>query len=112
VLAGISYNRETYATPLASGDKTRQSAEVYWGNDFAWKLNGTTSLKQGFRMFNNLSNTGEYRMNFDLGTETKLRKWLSWQVTFSDRYLTNPSPGRKTNDLLITSGVRLTFAQY
>ncbi len=111
VLGGASYNREMYGVPLTTGQTRRSSGEAYWGDDFAWKLNGITSLKQAFRTFNNLSNTGEYRMNFDLGTETKLRKWLSWQISFSDRYVTNPAPDRKTNDLLITSGIRFTFAQ-
>jgi len=43
--------------------------------------------------------------------QDKVARWLSWQITASDRYLTNPAPGRKTNDLLISSGVRVTFSQ-
>jgi len=62
-------------------------------------------------MFDNLNNGGEYRMNFDLGTATTLRKWLSWQVTASDRYLSNPVFGRRTNDLLLTTGFRVSFAR-
>lgn len=114
IVGGGSYDRDEYNTPY---DKTkpdqftRDSGEAYWGDDFDYKLVQRSALKQSFRMFNNLTNTGEYRVNFDLGTETRIMKWLSWHVTASDRYLTNPSPGRKTNDLLVSSGIRLSFAR-
>jgi hypothetical protein len=32
-------------------------------------------------------------------------------LTISDRYLSNPLPGKKTNDILLTTGLRLTFAK-
>ena len=62
-------------------------------------------------MFNDMSNSGSYRVNFDLGTSTKLSRWLSWNVTLSDRYLNRPAPGRKTNDLLYTTGLGISFAR-
>jgi hypothetical protein len=34
---------------------------------------------------------------------------LSWQTSFNDYYLSNPAPGKKTNDLLLSTGLRLTF---
>jgi hypothetical protein len=117
LLGGIAYNREKFGTPIqpaisgASPVFNRNSAEVFWGDDFSYKLTGVTSLTQGFRMFNNLSDTGQYRVNFDLGFATKIRKWISWQITASDRYLTNPAQGRKTNDMLLSTGIRATFAK-
>ena len=62
-------------------------------------------------MFPNLSDSGQYRMNFDIGASTAIAKWLGWQVTFSDRYISNPVKGTKNNDTLFTTGVRLTFGQ-
>lgn len=116
-VAGADYQRENYSVPLTPKEpggpirSTRDSGEFYAGDDFAHRVTKITALKQSYRMFSNLTNAGEYRMNFDLGLDTKLRKWLSWQITFSDRYLTNPAPGRKTNDLLLTTGFRISFAQ-
>lgn len=106
LLGGADYSREKFSTPL-----TRNSAEAYWGNNLIQRFSKSTTLNQSFRMFNNLSNTGEYRMNFDLGTATVLRKWLSWQLTVSDRYLSDPAPGRRKNDVLFTTGLRFTFAR-
>ena len=115
VVGGGSWNRESYATQIRVDNGVpkfdRSSGEIYWGDDYLWKMNTISSLKQSFRMFNNLANPGEYRANFDLGIEARMWKALSWQITFSDRYITNPAPGRKTNDLLISSGIRYTFSR-
>ena len=75
------------------------------------KLSGATSLVQSFRMFNDLTNTGSYRVNCDIGASTRLSKWLTWNVSLSDRYLNRPAPGRKTNDFLYTTGIGITFAR-
>jgi putative salt-induced outer membrane protein YdiY len=106
LLGGGAYNYSRFNTPL-----TRKNAEAYWGDDFQLKLFSGTSLFQTFRMFNNLSERGEYRVNFDIGATTKIAKWLTWNVVFSDRYLSNPAPGRKTNDLLYSTGLGITFAR-
>lgn len=106
VLGGIDYDREIFGNNL-----TRSSAEAYWGNTLTYKVSGTTSLTQSFRMFDNLSQSGQYRFNFDLGTATTLKKWLTWQVTASDRFLSNPDIGRQRNDLLLTTGLRVNFAR-
>lgn len=106
VLAGADYDRDSY-----SDNTRRSSAEGFGGDDLTYKVSGITALTQSARFFENLSDTGEYRLNFDLGTVTTLRKWLNWQVTASDRFLSNPPPGRQRNDLLLTTGLRVTFAR-
>ncbi len=106
ILGGADYNRSSFNTPL-----TRTSAEAFWGDEYLLKLSGTTTLTQSFRMFNNLSDTGNYRVNADLGATTKLSRWLTWTVALSDRYLSNPVPGRKTNDWLYTTGIGMTFGR-
>ncbi len=111
LVGGAAYNREKFSPPSPGSALTRNSAEAYWGENWSYKLNDATSLVQGFRMFNNLSDTGEYRMNFDLGANTRLLRWLTWNLNFSDRYLSNPVPGRKMNDILYTTGIGITFAR-
>jgi len=83
VLGGADFNRSSFSTPL-----TRNEAEAYWGDEYTLKLTGPSSLIQSFRMFNNLSDTGAYRMNADVGLSTKLNRWLRWNLALSDRYLT------------------------
>jgi hypothetical protein len=106
VLGGASYNRENFSRELA-----RNSGEAYWGDDFRHAFNSTTSVTQSFRMFNNVTDAGAYRMNFDVGTATALRRWLSFHITGSDRFLSNPVFGRQRNDILLTTGFRVSFAR-
>ena len=54
-------------------------------------------------MFNDLNDTSIYRINFDFSLSTKLMKRISWNVSLSDRYLSNPAPGNKTNDVLYST---------
>jgi hypothetical protein len=104
LLGGVDYERESFFSNLG-----RNSAEFNAGDLLLYKLSGLTSLSQSFRMFSNLSRTGDYRVNFDLGSVTTLRKWLGWQVTASDRFLSDPVFGRQRNDLLLSTGFRVTF---
>jgi putative salt-induced outer membrane protein YdiY len=109
--AGVDYDHDKFSPVAPALELTRSSSEAYWGDDFSYKLSGSTSVVQGFRMFNNLSDTGTYRANFDLAANMKLRKWLVWNVSFSDRYLSDPVVGRKPNDVLYTTGVGVTFGK-
>ena len=104
--AGINYQRENFI------DHThRNSAEANFGDSLNYKLSKAVSVTQAARMFTNLSDTGAYRVNFDLGTNTVLKRWLGWQVTVSDRFLSNPNAGRQRNDFLLSTGFRLSFAR-
>jgi hypothetical protein len=90
---------------------TRNAAEAYWGDDYSLKFTGASSLIQSFRMFNDLSDTGSYRMNFDLALSTRLKKRITWTVGLNDRYLSNPVPGRKSNDWMYTTGFGLALGK-
>lgn len=88
-----------------------ESAEAYVGDDLTYKLNSITSLYQNARFFTNLTNGGEYRFNFDSGANTRLFRWLTWNLSISNRYLSNLVTGRKNNDFLYTTGIRVAFAR-
>jgi hypothetical protein len=106
LVGGADYIHSSFSTPL-----TRSSAEVYWGDDYSLKINGAVAFVQSFRMFNDLKDTAAYRMNADAGISTKLKKWLTWNVSLSDRFLSTPAPGRKRNDWMYMTGVGVTFAR-
>lgn len=106
VLGGFDFDHASFSTPL-----TQSFAEVFGGDDYTLKVGKTTSLVQGFRIFDDLSNLGGYRANFNVGLSTKVSKWLVWNVSLSDNYLNHPAPGRKTNDFLYTTGLGITFAK-
>jgi putative salt-induced outer membrane protein YdiY len=104
LFAGGSFNREKFSTGLR-----RNSVEALFGEELSYKMSETTSLSQRAVVFPNLSDFGKYRFAFDLTGVTKLTRQLGLQATISDRYQSNPLPGVKKNDLLLTTGIRLTF---
>jgi putative salt-induced outer membrane protein YdiY len=113
VFAGGDYDREKFSPspPQTLTSTTRNTAEVLAGEELSWKLNNRVSLNERFSAFPNLSDLGQYRFQFDATAATKLKAWLSWQITVSDRYLSNPLPGLKSNDELLSTGLRLTFGK-
>ena len=106
LLAGLNYNHENFSTPL-----TRNAAEFYWGNELNHKLNSIISPVQSYRMFNSLTDSPDFRVNFDFGAAAHLAQWLTWNITVSDRYLRNPVAGHLRNDVLYSTGLGLTFAR-
>ena len=104
--AGVDYQRENFLDGVR-----RNSAEANFGDNLFYKLSKVTTVTQSMRVFTNLTDTGAYRLNFDLGSTTLLNKWLGWHVNASDRFISNPVQGRLRNDLLMSTGFRLTFAR-
>lgn len=105
LVGGGAYNREKFDPIRPRLPFTRNSAEIYWGNDFNYKMSARVSFFENYRMFNNMTNSGEFRQNADMGISAALTTWMTWNAAVSDRYLSNPAPGRKENDFLYTMGL-------
>ncbi len=106
VFGGGSYNQEFF-----SDDITRRSAEVVVGEEFEAKLNDRLTFSQRLAFYPNMSETGEYRVQFDTALVTQLYRWIGWQISLSDRFLSNPIPGIRKNDLLLTTGLRFNVGR-
>ena len=112
VLGGADYNHTAFGAiaPATSGVSTG-IAEAFFGDDAGYKLTKKFALTQSYRVFFNLSDTGNDRQNFDLGLSASLAKYFTWNAALSDRYVSNPSPGRKTNDFIYSTGFGFTFTR-
>jgi putative salt-induced outer membrane protein YdiY len=124
ILGGGNYTHETYsngalvtpATPTTpavyqSYGVTNRYAALTLGEELSQKLGKSTVATQNFYFYPNLQQTGEYRGTFNFGTVTKLSKWLGWQNQFGDIYVSNPPIGAKKNDVLLTTGLNISFAK-
>lgn len=109
LLLGGNYTRESYSPNASTAAVQRNIAGVTAGEDFMRKLGKSTTVNEQFYFYPDLSNTGQYRFAFDLALDTKINKWLGWQTTASDRFLSDPIPGTLRNDLILTTGLNLTF---
>ncbi len=103
---GADWNREAFSTGLV-----RNSGEALVSEESSHQLTALIQMFQRLTFFPNLTNTGQYRVNFDGGSAIKLTKLLSWNITLSDRYLSDPLPGKKKNDLVLTTGIGISFQQ-
>jgi putative salt-induced outer membrane protein len=104
--AGADWSREAFGTGLV-----RNSAEMLVTEESSHQLNKTMQLTQRLSVFPNLSRGGDYRIDFDGGASFKLTKLLTWNVTLTDRFLSNPLPGKQRNDVLLTTGIAIAFEQ-
>ena len=105
LLGGANFTRENYI------EIQRNLAAGQVGEELTLKLGKSTSLLQGLAFFPDLTDSGgNYRTNFNLGTITKISKWLGWQNNFSDAYVTNPPAGKRRNEFVFTSGLHLALS--
>jgi putative salt-induced outer membrane protein len=111
LLAGANYTHESYSVPINPPDPamTRNQGGLTLGDDFKHKLGKSTVFTQNLFFYPNLSQTGQYRGTFNLGWNTKINKWLGWQNSFGDIYVSDPPAGKKKNDLLLSTGLNLSF---
>jgi len=116
LLAGVNYTHESYAafvlpttppTPVAA--VIHSLAGLTLGDAFMHKVGKGTVITQTLFFYPDLSKTGQYRGTFNFGTVTKLNKWLGWQNSFADIYVSNPPSGTKKNDLQVATGLNVSF---
>jgi len=103
LLGGLDMSREFFE----GNDNDRTSLEAQLGQTLTHQLTRRVALTEQLFFFPNLSEGGEYRINFDASLVTDITRRIGWQVTLSDRYLSNPPGGFKQNDLLLTTGAKV-----
>jgi YD repeat-containing protein len=115
VFAGAGYNQEffgAYTLPPSTTVNpavTQRNAEANVGETFSAKLGSRSTFNETFNYFPNLSGPSGYRYTFNTVLSTAISRWLGWQFSLNDNYLSNPPTGIKGNDLLLSTGLRLTF---
>ncbi len=105
LLGGLNYTRENYSTIQ------RNLIALTLGEEFMKKLGASTVLTQKLYAYPDINEGGEYRATFNFGTLTKLSKWLGWQNSFADTYVTNPPLGARQNDIILTTGLNISFTK-
>jgi hypothetical protein len=48
-------------------------------------------------------------VNFTAGIATKLNGWMTANVNFLNQYVSQPVPGNKKNNVILTTGLGFTF---
>jgi len=122
VFGGAGYNQEYFssytlanATPPPATPAfpaiTQKNAEMLVGEEFDSVISKRTTFSETFNLYPNITGPSGYRVAFNSTASTKLKNWLGWQITFTDNYLSNPPFGIKGNDLVLSTGLRVTFGK-
>jgi hypothetical protein len=141
LLAGLNYTHESFSdvsNPNAPPPPAPQtyspsdsSAALTLGDTFTHKLGKSTLVTQSFLFYPGLTKTSivvieptlpnsseevrQYRGAFNLGTVTKINKWLGWQNSFGDVFVTHPptvaagTPRIERNDVQLSTGINISF---
>ncbi|MGB8542791.1 MAG: DUF481 domain-containing protein [Candidatus Acidiferrales bacterium] len=115
LLGGINYTRETYSSGATSTapamSVNRNLPGITAGEILMHKFGASTVVTQDFYFYPNLNDISQYRFSADAGSVTKINKWLGWQLSFSDRYVSDPPiVGTKTNDVILSTGLNVSFS--
>jgi putative salt-induced outer membrane protein YdiY len=105
LLGGLNYTRESYTT------LSRNLVALTLGEELMHKLGKTTVLNQRLAFFPYLNSAGDFRGTFDFASVTKINKWLGWQNSYSDVYVTNAPAGKKQNDIIFTTGLNISLTR-
>ena len=116
VLAGINYTRQSYGqvqgSTIPTPNITRNLIGATVGEDFKHQFGSSTTFSEDFNFYPDLSDAGQYNFALDSALDTKISKWFGWQVSFNDRYVSNPPVlGTKSNDVVFSTGITATFGQ-
>ncbi len=105
IFTGASFNRESFVRfpPLSSG-------EVLSGQELTYRFNSRTSITERLVVFPNFTSPGDFRITFDSTALLKLNNWLGWHSSVSERYFTSPVNVARNNDVIVTTGIRITLA--
>jgi putative salt-induced outer membrane protein YdiY len=103
---GADYNHEKYTT-----GQSLDAAEALITEEFAIKVLSKLNLVERLQLYPSMSNAGQFRLTFDTIASMPIYRFLEWNFGLNDRYQTDPLPGRKGNDILFTTGVRVSFDQ-
>ena len=122
IFGGADYDRDSFGSYQLSNptpppaftvvpEIVKDSGEALFGEEFDKKFTKRTVLTERFSFYPNLTSTGDYRFQLDSNIATQLNNWLSWHVTLSDRYISYPPIGLKADDLLLSTGLRVTWGK-
>jgi putative salt-induced outer membrane protein len=114
VLGGINYTHESYSGSAATSTPGvgRNLPGITAGEELTHKFSPMLSFIENAYFYPDLSDISQYRFSVDASSVAKINKWFGWEISFSDRYVTNPPiPGTKSNDIILSTGLNIAFGK-
>jgi putative salt-induced outer membrane protein YdiY len=110
VLGGIGYTYENYsAGGVNNTGLVNNFINATVGEQFGHNFTPSTAITESLYFFPYLNDAGNYRGAFNFGVASKFYRALTWNLNFGDIYNSVPVPGKRDNDLQLTTGLGVTF---
>lgn len=112
VRTGVNYVKEHFFPAAANqtgGILLRNNAEGLVGEKFTLNIFKRLSFNQQLSLYPSFTSGGDYRFDTINSISSPISPRLSFQIGFTDHYLSNPLPGTEKNDLLLSTGIGFNF---
>jgi len=104
VLGGIGYTYENYVDGTINNYIDATIGEI-----LTHSFTANTTMTENLYFYPYLNDGGNYRGVGNFGLASKFYKALTWNLNFNDIYNSKPIPGKKDNDLILTTGLGISF---
>jgi hypothetical protein len=104
ILGGVTFVRENFQT-----DVNRSNAEALLGEKLSLNLTERINFEHYLNFYPNLTDRGEYRADTTSSLSTRVSSRLSFNTTLTNRFLSNPLPGRQKHEMVLTTGLAVSF---
>ena len=115
VTGGFAWTHENYSA-VAGGETTTPAssnsfASLNIGEQYSRKFGASSVLTEQANFFPDISDLGRIEFNVNSSFSTKIAKVFNWVTTFSDNYTSFPPAGTLNNDVILTTGLGVTFTK-
>jgi len=112
IRTGVDFVKEHFfpsAAQQTGGILLRNNAEGLAGEKFTLNIFKRFSFSHELNIYPSFSSGGDYRFDTANMISSPISPRLSFQVGFTDHFLSTPLPGTEKNDLIFTTGVGFKF---
>ena len=103
-IAGATYVDEHFA-----GTVVRINTDALFGEKIHWSVTKWLAFDHTLSYFPTFSDWSNYRIDALTGFSTQVSKRISFNISYADHYLSNPLPGHRKNELILTTGLGVNF---
>jgi len=111
VAAGIVWTHENYSASEFATSTVNSFPALDISEQYMRKFGANSILTEQFAIYPDLSNLGQYQFVLGSSFSTKVAKMLTWATTFSDNFTSFPPAGTLDNDVVLTTGLGISFAR-
>lgn len=108
VFGGVGYTHDRYIEPTDVGGAMRTTwgyTELLVGEESNHQISDSTTFRQRFVIYPNMSESGEFRAQLDADLSVAINERMSLTATLTYRYNSDPGAGFEKDDLLFVTGI-------